>query len=58
MRQASGDIIELFVCLNSSYTAARAIELGLRLRGELGVNYLTANSRMAICSCRNSRGWE
>jgi L-alanine-DL-glutamate epimerase-like enolase superfamily enzyme len=40
MRRAVGDKIELFVCLNNSYTAARAIELGKRLRGELGVNYI------------------
>jgi L-alanine-DL-glutamate epimerase-like enolase superfamily enzyme len=40
IRKAVGDKIELFVCLNSSYTAARAIELGKRLHGELGVNYI------------------
>lgn len=40
IRRAVGDKVELFVCLNSSYTAARAIELGKRLHGELGVNYL------------------
>ena len=40
MRQAIGDQVELFACLNSSYTAARVIELGKRLHGELGVNYL------------------
>jgi L-alanine-DL-glutamate epimerase-like enolase superfamily enzyme len=40
MRRAIGDKVELFACLNSSYTAARAIELGKRLHGELGINYL------------------
>jgi L-alanine-DL-glutamate epimerase-like enolase superfamily enzyme len=40
MRQAIGDKIELFACLNSSYTAARVIELGKRLHGELGINYI------------------
>jgi L-alanine-DL-glutamate epimerase-like enolase superfamily enzyme len=40
MRKAIGDKVELFACLNSSYTAARAIELGKRLHGELGINYL------------------
>lgn len=40
MRQAVGNRVELFVCLNAGYTAARAIELGKRLHGELGVNYI------------------
>jgi L-alanine-DL-glutamate epimerase-like enolase superfamily enzyme len=40
MRQAIGDKVELFACLNSSYTAARVIELGRRLHGELGINYI------------------
>jgi L-alanine-DL-glutamate epimerase-like enolase superfamily enzyme len=40
MRQAVGDKVELLACLNSSYTAARAIELGRRLHGELGINYI------------------
>jgi galactonate dehydratase len=40
MRQAIGDRVELLACLNSSYTAARAIEIGKRLHGELGVNYI------------------
>jgi galactonate dehydratase len=40
MRRAVGDQVELFACLNSSYTAARAIELGRRLHGELGINYM------------------
>lgn len=40
MRQAIGDKVELLACLNSSYTAARAIELGKRLHGELGINYI------------------
>ncbi len=40
LRQAIGDNVELLACLNSSYTAARAIELGKRLHGELGINYL------------------
>ena len=40
MRQAIGDKVELLACLNSSYTAARAIEMGKRLHGELGINYL------------------
>lgn len=40
IRQAIGDKVELLACLNASYTAARAIELGKRLHGELGINYL------------------
>ncbi len=40
MRQAIGDKVELLACLNSSYTAARAIEIGKRLHGELGINYI------------------
>ncbi|MFN0124111.1 MAG: mandelate racemase/muconate lactonizing enzyme family protein [Blastocatellia bacterium] len=40
LRQAVGDRIELLACLNSSYTAARAIELGRRLHGELGISYI------------------
>ncbi len=40
MRQAIGDKVELLACLNSSYTAARAIELGKRLHGELSINYI------------------
>jgi L-alanine-DL-glutamate epimerase-like enolase superfamily enzyme len=40
MRKAIGDKVELFACLNSSYTAARVIELGRRLHGELGINYI------------------
>ncbi len=40
MRQAVGDKVELFACLNSSYTAARVIELGKRLHGELGMKYI------------------
>lgn len=40
MRQAVGDKVELLACLNSSYTAARVIELGKRLHGELGVSYI------------------
>ncbi|MFN0107911.1 MAG: mandelate racemase/muconate lactonizing enzyme family protein [Blastocatellia bacterium] len=40
IRKAVGDKVELLACLNSSYTAARAIELGKRLHGELGVSYI------------------
>lgn len=40
LRQAVGDKVELLACLNSSYIAARAIEMGKRLHGELGINYI------------------
>jgi L-alanine-DL-glutamate epimerase-like enolase superfamily enzyme len=38
--QAIGSQIEFYLDLDQGYTAVRAIELGKRLRGELGVNYL------------------
>jgi L-alanine-DL-glutamate epimerase-like enolase superfamily enzyme len=40
IKRAVGDQIEFCVDLDNGYTAARAIELGKRLRSELGVNYL------------------
>jgi L-alanine-DL-glutamate epimerase-like enolase superfamily enzyme len=40
IRQAIGKEIEFYIDLDNGYTAARAIELGKRLRGELGINYL------------------
>jgi len=40
IRRAIGERIEFYVDLNNGYTAARAIEIGKRLHGELGVNYL------------------
>lgn len=39
VRKAIGDRIELIVDINGGYTAARAIEVGKRLRDELGVRY-------------------
>jgi L-alanine-DL-glutamate epimerase-like enolase superfamily enzyme len=39
VRRAVGDKIEFFVDINNGYTAARAIEMGKRLRQEIGVNY-------------------
>jgi L-alanine-DL-glutamate epimerase-like enolase superfamily enzyme len=39
VRKAIGDKIEFFVDINNGYTAARAIEIGKRLRQEIGVNY-------------------
>lgn len=40
IRQAVGDKVELFICMNDSYTAARAIEVSKRLIGELGLRYI------------------
>lgn len=39
VRKAIGDKIEFFVDINNGYTAARAIEIGKKLRQEIGVNY-------------------
>ncbi len=39
VRQAIGPDVELLVDINNGYTAKRAIEVGLRLRDELGVRY-------------------
>ncbi len=39
VRQAIGGKVDFWVDINNGYTAARAIEMGKRLRGELGVIY-------------------
>ncbi len=39
VRRAVGDGVELIVDINGGYTPARAIEMGRRLAGELGVRY-------------------
>lgn len=39
VRKAIGDKIEFWVDINNGYTAARAIEVGKRLRGEFNVSY-------------------
>ena len=39
VRKAVGDKIEFWVDINNGYTAARAIEMGKKLRQEIGVNY-------------------
>jgi L-alanine-DL-glutamate epimerase-like enolase superfamily enzyme len=39
VRKAIGDGVEFFVDINCGYTAARAIEVGKRLRDELNVRY-------------------
>ncbi len=39
VRKAIGDKIEFFVDINNGYTAAKAIEIGKKLRQEIGVNY-------------------
>lgn len=39
VRRAAGDGVELIVDINCGYTAARAIEIGKRLRDELGVRF-------------------
>lgn len=39
VRKAIGDQVEFFVDINNGYTAARAIEVGKRLRDELNVRY-------------------
>lgn len=39
VRKALGDQVEFFVDINNGYTAARAIEVGKRLRDELNVRY-------------------
>ncbi len=39
VRQAIGENIELIIDINGGYTPARAIQMGKRLAGELGVRY-------------------
>lgn len=39
VRQTIGDKVDFWVDINNGYTAARAIEVGKRLRGELGIIY-------------------
>jgi L-alanine-DL-glutamate epimerase-like enolase superfamily enzyme len=39
VRQAIGDGVELIIDINGGYTPARAIQMGKRLAGELGVRY-------------------